>query len=126
MNIKRGLFRLWAALSLFWLCSWGIVASGEIPGAYRAAYVGITYEFKRPDSSRLLVVATNYNEAVAYSGRLEAGLDAPPCKNGKLDCEPHEREWDKFVKLLPGAILTSEGKIVGPVSVSNPFFLPKI
>ena len=141
MNIRRGLFRLWAAASLLWLRSWGIVAFGDLPAAYKAAYVGTTYEFKRADGGRLLIVARNYNEAAALSERLEHGVDAPPCsidvdappsknrvdaplcKNGGHVCDPWDRDWnDPFINPLIVAVVDGEGKITGSVSVSNQFF----
>jgi hypothetical protein len=37
MNIRRGLSRLWAALSVLWLGLIGVVAYFELPSSYRAA-----------------------------------------------------------------------------------------
>jgi hypothetical protein len=119
MNIRRGLFRLWAALSLVWVALIGVVAYRELPAVYELAYKGKTYTFTRPDGSKFDYISphemTNQGaEQIADAQKEPAS--APPCNDGGATCEPWKRHWEGGnLKLLPGATVDSDGKIVGSV-----------
>jgi hypothetical protein len=121
MNTGRGLFRLWAALSLAWVALIGVFAYGELPAVYQIAYEGKTYTFTRPDGSKFDYISphemTN-QEAGQIADAQKQPASAPPCNDGGAACEPWNRLWEGGnLKLMPGATVNSDGKIVGSYSV---------
>ena len=124
MNIRRGLFRLWAALSLGWVALVGVFAYGELPAVYQLAYKGKTYTFTRPDGSKFDYISprmTNQELGQIAAAQKEPA-SAPPCNDSGATCEPWNRHWEGGnLKLLPGATVDSDGKIVGSYSVYDVF-----
>jgi hypothetical protein len=115
MNWRRGLFRVWAALSLAWVVLIGVSAYIDL---YRAAHTENVYEFPRADGSAFKVVSPTYYDASKFKEREKGGVAAPPCKGGRTTCEPQDRQWEgSGLALLPGATVDAAGKIVGPYSV---------
>jgi hypothetical protein len=107
MNIRRGLFRLWAALSLLWLGLSGVVAYFELLGSYQAAHARHTYELTSPNGIKYEIVSPAESAETAglneIINKLKGDVPAPPCKDGGQTCTPWDRKWAASdLKLLPG------------------------
>ncbi|RYG99852.1 MAG: hypothetical protein EON58_02440 [Alphaproteobacteria bacterium] len=50
-------------------------------------------------------------EACGVLEQRVAANAAPPCRDGKAECEPWEREWPPEASLPPGTVVTRDGKM---------------
>jgi hypothetical protein len=116
MNWRRGLFRVWAALTLLWLAISGFVTYPDVLYEYGLTKTQNTYDVALPDGRAIKIVSPADAGAAALAEIEKKFATTPRCKKGA--CDPWELEWDESgVTPLPGATVDAAGHIAGPYSI---------